>query len=393
MTKLSQKQIDRRQQLREQRSLDSKVGRLKRTLMYIDVSHLSYLDWVRYRVNYIGGSDAPTILPGNLNPYQSRLELFHEKIGVVTKTGDETEATYSGHVLENHVVDNYWIWHDMNNPTHEQRMANINLGKTKGRQRYCRRVKDFIIYDPKFPHLQINIDGFIQNTRFEKAPRGILEVKSGLSYVWNEYEAEIPVFYIIQVQVYMLVTGLKYCEVAVLLDGRYFKVFPFWANKAIQDRILEETTTFWQLVLEGKQIWNDPDLTETEKLHYISQIEPPVDNTNALDKYLKERFRSSYKVGKMLINNEPIKIEIGEEILTTTIADASKRYLSCNEILNNTDKEKTLWGNALRKVFLDNKVDEIVNDAGQVLISHRQTTPGKTPSLRVDKIMADLEVA
>lgn len=247
--------------------------------------------------------------------------------------------------------------------------------KNKAPMRYARQIKDKMLYDPRFPHLKINLDGFIQNTRFEKSPRGVLEIKSGLGRVWNEYLAGIPVFYVLQVQTYLLVTGLKYAEVAVLLDGRYFKVFPIEASKPIQDKILEDTTEFWKLVEEGRLIWNDPELSESEKIQYLSEIEPPVNGTAAVDKYLKERFRSDYKAGSIQATQETM--EIGNQ------------YLAAAEVVKAADEGKKLHANRLKKYFLDNKVDEIVDMDGKVLISNRRTDPNRAPVLRVSKNVKD----
>lgn len=362
--------------LRKKRAITTDVGRLKKTLMYVNIEHLTYVQWVNHRKHYIGGSDVPTILPGNLNPYQSKLELYHQKVGVVESLAEETEATYSGHCMEDYIVDNYWIWHNMASPDHETRMKNKDLGKQLGRQRYRKKVKDVMIYDPRHPHVQINVDGFIQNTRFEKAPRGILECKSGLGYVWNEYEAGIPVFNIIQAQAYMGVTGLKYCEIAVLLDGRYFKVFPIEGNKAIQDKIFEECKIFWDLVLEGRQIWEDPDLDDDEKIQYLNGIEPEVDGSMALDKYLKKRFRSDYKAGQMMVTPQILKI--------------AKQYLDCNKALNATTLIKTKHSNALKKIFLDNKVDEVIDSEQNIIITNRLVGKATTPTLKVKPEAAKL---
>jgi predicted phage-related endonuclease len=236
--------------------------------------------------------------------------------------------------------------------------------------RYRRKIKDQIIYDPRFPYIKINIDGFIQNTRFEKSPRGVLEIKSGLSYVWNEYKSGIPEFYIIQAQTYMLVTGLKYCEIAVLLDGRYFKCFPVWADEEIQQKIRHDAEEFWGLVQEGRDIWNDPDMTQAEKTQELSIIEPPIDGTPALDKYLKDRFRSDYKAGKMLITPE--------------VTDYAMSYLEMGKEEKKWKAEKDSYGQMLRKIFLDNKIDEIIADDGKtVLISHRKPSENKNPVLRL----------
>ena len=373
---LTEKQKASRRKLKESRKAPANLGRLKKTIMYLDIGHLTYEQWVQYRKNYIGGSDVATILTNtegkNLNPYQSKLELFHEKVGVVSKTGQETEATYSGHVLEDHIIDKYWVYHNMEDP---DPLVTINNGVNKKKLRHARRIKDKMMYDPRFPHLKINLDSLIQNTRFEKSPRGILEVKSGLGRVWDTYEAGIPIVYIIQVQTYLLVTGLKYAEIAVLLDGRYFKCFPIWANEEIQARIREETAEFWDLVLEGRQIWDDPTLTHSEKIQALGVIEPPVDGGNAVDQYLKERFRSDYKAGQLLVDDN--------------IAMLGNMYLMRNDIQKKAEEDKKEVAHKIKKIFLDNQVDEIVDPHGKVLISNRRTTEGRAPILRVNKTIKE----
>lgn len=370
--KLTDEQKEQRQKLRAERAKPSNVGRLKKTLMYLDISDLTYDQWVKYRKEYLGGSDMATIF--GLNPYQSKLELFHEKVGVVSKTGEETEATYAGHVLEQHIIDNYWVFHDMDNPDWDSFISHAKLGARKP-LRYARKVKDKMIYDPKWPHIKINIDGFIQNTRFEKAPRGLLEIKSGLGRVWDTYEAGIPVFYIIQVQTYLLITGLKYAEIGVLLDGRKFQCFPIWANEEIQQRIIQESKEFWNTVEEGRQIWNDPTLTEGEKIGLLSEIEPEPDGSKAIDAYLKERFRSDYKAGQAL--------------LTPEIIEAAKDYLDASEVVNDRLQIKGKYGQLIKQFFLNHGVDELIDAEGKVHISNRKQANGSIV-LRVNKSVHDL---
>lgn len=370
--KLTELQKASRAKLKLKRKADEKVGKLKKTLMYIDIGHLDYDQWVAYRKNYIGGSDIATLITDeegrNLNQWQSKLELFHEKVGVISKTGTESEATYSGHALEDHIEEWYWRYWDMENPTFEAMAAAKKANKPV---RYGRKIKDKMMYDPKFPMIKINLDGLIQNTRFEKAPRGILEIKSGLGRIWNEYEAGIPINYILQVQTYMLVTGLKYAEIAVLLDGRYFQCFPIYANEAIQQKILDETKEFWDLVMEGRLIWEDNSLTHQEKLQLLSAIEPEVNGSAALDKYLKERFRSDYKAGQILVDDN--------------IQQMCKGYLDFSETAKIEEEKKKLYSNTLKKMFLDNEVDEVVDEDGKVIVTNRMSTRGTM--LRVNKGM------
>ena len=354
-----------KQKSARQRSLD-RYGRLKKTIMYEDISGLTYDQWVAKRREYIGGSDVPTML--GLNPYQSKLELFHEKIGIIKKTGKEDFVTYSGHKLEDYIIDNYWIYY---NPTYPD-IANTIDNAVKGHKiRHAKRIKNALMYDPRLPMCRINTDALIQKTRHQKRVQGVLEIKSGLSWIWNQYESGIPIFYIIQLQTYLMVTGLKRGEIAVLLDGRYFEVFEIKESPEIQDKIRKEIKEFWDLVEEGRYIWEDDSLDESEKLQLISEIEPPAEGTKALDSYLKERFRSEYKAGKLAITDE--------------ITNLATEYLECNEQIAKITEQKLTCSNMLKKIFLDNRVDEIISPDDQVLITHRKSAEGKDPVLRVNK--------
>ena len=116
---------------------------------------MSYKQWQALRKEYIGGSDMATVM--GLNPYQSKLELFHQKVGVVTSMKPESESTYSGHVLESIVKDHYWSYYDDDNPTPEGIIANADV---KRKTRFYINANG-IVYDPRFPHIKANVDGFI----------------------------------------------------------------------------------------------------------------------------------------------------------------------------------------------------------------------------------------
>jgi predicted phage-related endonuclease len=264
------------------------------------------------------------------------------------------------------VKDNYWQWYSDDNPTVDGIIEN-NAKKKK--QRFYMNIKS-IIHDPKIgAHFRANVDGMIVPKRNSRTPTGILEAKSGLNWVWDQYKSGIPEFYVLQVQAYMLITGLSYAEIAVLLDGRYFKCYPFEANKEIHEAILDQVNEFWELVKEGRIIW-DSELPEHERLQRLSNIEPEIDGSDALDRYLKDRFKTSYKAGQMQITPE--------------IKAYGLEYIEKSLAAKEAEKPKKMVGQLLRKMFIDNGVDEFVDD-GKVIMSYRKISENKSPVLYVNK--------
>lgn len=340
-----------------------KGNRLKKSLMMIDTSNLTYKQWQAARRDYIGGSDVATTM--DLNPYQSKLELFHQKVGVIDSISDETEATYSGNVLEDVVKEKWWQYYDDDDPTIDGIIRNAEKGN---KTRFWMSPKS-IIYDPRFPHLKANVDGLILPSKGSRKPTGILEVKTGLDYVWKQYESEIPVFYVIQAQTYMLITGLKYCEIAVLLDGRYFKCFPMEASAELHSAIIEGAQEFWNLIQEGRIIWESA-MSEQERLMRLANIEPEPDGGKSVDQYLKERYRSNYKEQKAEITDE--------------IIQWGKDYKEHAELVKEAEIPKTLAAQRIREAFINYGVNEFTSD-GKVVMSYRRSDENTAPKLIINK--------
>lgn len=294
-------------------------------------------EWLQGRSAFLGASEIGTIL--GLNPFESALELFHRKVGVIPGAKPESLSTYSGHVMEPVIYNSYWKFHDPKNPTHEQLVENAVAGRVI---RTAKR-KNYTLISREYPWLSCSLDYVIDHN--DMHPDGCLDCKNSLQWVVNQYIGGLAPLYLTQMQQQMLITGLKYSELAYLLDGRYPQIFPIAEETTLQETLVRESKAFWLTVEEGRKIWASSG-TETERLQTLSQLEPEIDAGEALQDYLKERFKISGKVGKM---------EGDAEIL-----EIGKKYLEMNEHLGKYEEEKRLYSNTLRKIFIDFGVDEIV---------------------------------
>jgi putative phage-type endonuclease len=190
--------------------------------------NISREEWLKIR--RIGGSDVATIL--NLNPYTPALRLFHELIGLWKKEEIDNIHTYAGRVGEDFVEQYFWRFYDPENPDMETMLENAREGH---QVRKARRF-NYLIVNPDYPWLSANIDRLI--LKHKGNDQGVLEIKTALDNAMRKYDGGIPPQYILQMQTYMLITGLKYAELAILVNGRFFDVYRFDANETIQQSII-----------------------------------------------------------------------------------------------------------------------------------------------------------
>lgn len=343
-------------------------------VILLDKRNLSNEEWVEKRNSYIGGSDVGTIL--GLNSFESPLECFHRKCHVIPSSKPESLSTLSGHIMEPVIYKEYWRFYDPENPSNERLVENHVANRVI---RTAKR-KNFTMIHPEYTWLGCNVDWIIDASEYN--PKGgVLDAKNSLQWVSKQYIGNVNPHYVCQMMSSMIITGFDYSELCYLLDGRFPEVFPINESADLQSKIIAETKRFYEMILEGRKIWQSSD-SESVRLQNLSQIEPEVDGSKALEDYLKERFKLTGKMGKLTGDAE--------------ILEFGKKYLECNEKLSAIDTDKKLYGNMLRKIFIDSGVDEItyqVPDKSGILvtkplISYRVVESGKSPSLRVSK---DLE--
>lgn len=180
-------------------------------------------EWLAERRTGIGGSDAAPAC--GQSKWKSRYRLWLEKRGMVPD-GPETEPMLWGNRLE---------------PIVRQEYANRT-----GRELVTPGV---ILRHPKYPCLLANIDGQAIHEN-----RGYEGKTSRTGEGWGDPGTnEIPDEYTLQVQHYMLVTGLPVFDVAVLIGGSDFRIYEVEADKELQELIIDKELDFWSLVESGSE--------------------------------------------------------------------------------------------------------------------------------------------
>ena len=273
---------------------------------------MSKAEWLAFRNNGIGGSDIATIM--GLNKYKSAHQLFYEKVEQSTDDFDNINM-FMGRYMEDSIAELWSYW----GGDVESMMANFTAGTPV---RKCRKQNAFII-NPDFPHLFASVDRIINKGHNDK--EGILEIKTISGFASDMWIAGIPPQYIVQLQQYLLVTGLEYGEMAILKDGRYPDVYLFERNEEIIASILEQSQLFWSNVLKARELLK-------QGLGF-EHLEPEIDNTEAYAAFLNDKYKATAEKA------EPID----------AIYEAGMEYMACNDAINAINDDKQICANRIKE--------------------------------------------
>ena len=174
------------------------------------------------RTKYIGGSDIGAIL--GLSRFRSPLEVWMEKTGKENKKIDSLPLRF-GSFAEEFVANEY------------ARSTGFEL------------IHDESIFvHPKHSFMSAHIDRFVLEAA-DSAPSRILECKTAnpfSSSEWGEVGSdEVPMSYLCQCIWYMTITGMKYCDLAVLFGNSDFRIYEIARDKALEEMVIGKATAFW----------------------------------------------------------------------------------------------------------------------------------------------------
>ena len=184
----------------------------------------SNAEWLEERRRGIGGSDIAAIL--GMNPWKTAFQVYQEKRKEV-ESWEGNKATDWGKRMEPAIRQ----WYS------DQTGRDVML-------------PDKILYHSKYPFMLASLDGFTDDRR-------VVEIKTARSGKgWGEPGTnEIPDYYALQCQHYMIVTGFEVTDVPVSIGGGSPELYEVPEDKELQEMILDAASGFWQRVIDG----NPPD--------------------------------------------------------------------------------------------------------------------------------------
>lgn len=201
--------------------------------------------WLEVRKSGIGGSEIGIIY--GLNPWKSAYALYCEKVGLVEQE-DISDKGYVelGNYLEPYVADKF------------TKATGIKL-------RRCGTLAD-----EEYPFLHANVD------RLCIGQSAGLEIKTASRFKKEEWvDDQLPDSYYLQIQYYLMITGLEKWYVAALFrdDGDFiWKEIP--RNESVIQEVREKAVDFWEN-------------------HVLAKVPPEVDGSESSTEALKKAYPSS----------------------------------------------------------------------------------------------------
>lgn len=296
---------------------------------------LSRLEWLQFRQNGIGGSDAGAIL--GVSKWKTPFQVFMDKTEPITEQGESSEAAYWGTELEDLVAKEF--------------------SKRTGKKV---RRKNHLLQHPVHKFMLANLDRDIVGEN------AFLECKTVNAFGAKEWEdEEIPSSYIIQVMHYMAVTGSEKAYIACLIGGQRFIWKEVQRNEDLIRLIVEAERDFWVN-------------------HIEKRIPPPLDGSSAAEQYLAEKYKiadsgsskdlsSEYagKIDRLLELKEIIK-ELEEEAkeiennIKNELGDAETGYTPKFEV-----NWKQVVSNRVDSKLLKKEYEDVYNKVCKESISRR----------------------
>lgn len=195
---------------------------------------------------------------------------------------------------------------------------------------------------PDHPFMIAHVDRFIKNGSPD--PLGILELKTTdvrFAYLWGEEQTDhVPDIYNIQVQHYMAVTGLQWCDIAVLIGGNDFRIYTVKRSDELIEALIQIEGDFWRDHVEA-QVPPEIDGSESSTAllsalypqHEERSIEAPDDLIEIIEQEISfRRQRKALDAGLRACQNK----------IKEKMALAEKMTFPGGRYLWRTGKEKTV---------------------------------------------------
>lgn len=266
---------------------------------FIDKEGQTIEEWLDTRRDGVGGSDVGVIL--DLNPYQSALELFYDKLALIPpKDLTKNDSIFWGRRDEASILDVSQYFEDEDDLAYTVNCENKN-------QIHTHVDFPFFIINDDYPWLQANIDGaglekvvdleyseklkqWVYNGELPRMDK-IVEIKTIKGRVRDTWTDGVPPGYIVQVITYMLVCkamGIEYGEIYSRSDGTNMHKYLVPFNESIEESIIQKTYDFQESVDAARAALKGFSGGIEEALQICAAYEPAADSSPAFSKFYTE---------------------------------------------------------------------------------------------------------
>lgn len=266
-------------------------------------------EWFKFRTvgieGYAGGIGASEIgkITGKDEYRPVKQELYYQKIGLEPVERVDNIAMFHGRKLEPYIKN---IWQCWDNSEEGYIEIYENWEKNGKQDKDLIRVAlntDFYLVNVNFAQLFASLDYAMHESSVNIYTGEVLgqncplECKTIGMWAAKKWEQGIPPKYIDQVHSQMIVTETNYSEIAVLEDGRKFRVYPVNMDTVLREQILQATEEFWYgRVLPGRKLAAMlPEAKNSAErgdiLKEISNLEPPPDQSEAYRAYISTKYQ------------------------------------------------------------------------------------------------------
>ena len=209
----------------ENKSVKPSANQVISAKRLVNTKNLSREDWLQFRKQGIGSSDAAAAC--GIHPFLSMLELWMIKTGRMASNIDEGADGYAplywGNTLEP-MVAKYYQKHTGNK---------------------VRRVNAVLQHpDPDKAFMLANLDYAITGNDEVQ----ILECKTAGEHGAKLWKHGVPLYVTCQVQHQLAVTGKQAAHICVLLCGHEAKIYKVERDERLIQSIMEHERLFWQYV-------------------------------------------------------------------------------------------------------------------------------------------------
>lgn len=273
-------------------------------------------EWLEYRKQGIGGSDAAAIL--GINPWKTPMDVWLEKTGEFEDEPRDNEKMYWGNVLEDVVAKEF----------------SIRTGLRV-------RRRNAILKHKKHNFMIANVD------RLVIGHKAGLECKTAGHYASDDWEMGVPEFYQAQVQHYMAVTGYEAWYVVVLIAGQEFKFFKLTRDNQFIKDMIDAERDFWQKV----QNMTPPPIDGTKaSCELIKRLYPKSEKDKEIQlPYEAYQLIQQYEQASVSVKQAQLLKDEAANKLKEMLGTAEKGFIHDRQVSWSSVYQERLDSNALKK--------------------------------------------